>query len=303
LTYGLSDEERGILVNDDPLMEEYLNLYGWSNLEVYDFKSMLNQNPTESYKVAEIPGVGWTVEPDSAHSSIIAIINTPKTGTGELTNYASSNTKDTAVFRAHRSSAGLKAVSNHRLHFNDPSHQCLIMTSIREPSTWIKSLFMEKNKILCEDSSMTMEKFFEKYLEWLPKFNYRLSSQDNPIKGLLEEFGAPSLSYHFENFDRNGGYSVVLHPEEGPLQGCKLLFLRLEDANNWSNALSSHVYNEIIPYNPAIRNPSAPRQNRCSKDVNNFYDELLTYGLSDEERGILVNDDPLMEEYFELYGI
>eukprot|EP00559_Dactyliosolen_fragilissimus_P003453 CAMPEP_0184860620 /NCGR_PEP_ID=MMETSP0580-20130426/5478_1 /TAXON_ID=1118495 /ORGANISM="Dactyliosolen fragilissimus" /LENGTH=239 /DNA_ID=CAMNT_0027357799 /DNA_START=335 /DNA_END=1054 /DNA_ORIENTATION=+ len=238
--------------------------------------------------------------PDDEHSSIIAVINTPKTGTGELTNYATHDTQSNAVFRTHSVSSGLQAVTDHRIHFHDPSHQCIILTTIREPNTWIKSLFMEQNRDLCVDD-MTMDRFFQKYLEWLHSFNYKLSSQDNPIHGLLQEFGSSSLTYHFENFDKNGGYSLLHHPSEGPLQGCKLLFLRMEDASNWSNILTSEVFDQINPYNPS--DPTSARRQHCSQNVNDLYSEFQTYSLTEEERNVLVGNDSLMEEYLQLYGL
>jgi len=276
----------------------------------------------------------------SKSSSVIAVINTPKCGTGGLTTGASQtlqcgvgqepilgvqhkDCQDGHVIRTHNVVNGMQLLNDIRKSFKqqkqqkgheDDQQQCLIITAVRDPQTWLPSLFLESNKVeLCglnEGESTSRQKRLSKkvlrmYKHWMNTDMHRVRWGLNYVRPqLLEEFGT-NLRTEMENIERNGGYSLIQHPSSSPLydrdnvlNGCELLFLRMEDHDKWPSILSS-----LLPGGFTYDKPLG-RVDLCP-NIKEVYKELLEYKLPYRDRNTIIGDDsksPHILDYFNAYG-
>eukprot|EP00559_Dactyliosolen_fragilissimus_P002848 CAMPEP_0184859320 /NCGR_PEP_ID=MMETSP0580-20130426/4321_1 /TAXON_ID=1118495 /ORGANISM="Dactyliosolen fragilissimus" /LENGTH=323 /DNA_ID=CAMNT_0027355877 /DNA_START=43 /DNA_END=1014 /DNA_ORIENTATION=- len=282
---------------------QYRNLLGIRLLDPHTVEYKNPPPPTSrtnpDQKVAATD-IAWVKRPKQDDNAIIAVINTPKTGTGGLTVYAARNTEHAAVFRTHKFTEGFSWLASHIMETQP--QQCLVVTSIREPNTWMKSFFMQRyfRSICYDEEDYDMDKYLDLYRSWLKSNREQLPRAMNEcLRGVLDEFGAPDLDFHFRNFDKNGGYSLVEHPEDGGIfQGCWLLFLRMEDAPLWPEVFTAVMPNEVKPYEPPVQTLVS----LCPK-LADLYTQFQTYNLSEEEKDFAIGTDPFMREYFRLYGV
>merc|ERR1712176_642307 len=242
----------------------------------------------------------------STPESIIAVISTPKTGTGGLTQnfihtwdckngfedsyhltYNCPN--DRLVVRAHNYSAGVGAIMKHRKAH--PGGQCLIVTSIRSPGYWLPSLYIQKKRI-CEGVSITKEEMFQDYQRFLAESRLILESAISCLPQMMSDFNGGSLTEQVKIMDQNGGYSVILPASyESNLGGCELLFLKLENSDQWPD-----IIKKKLPDNKFIR--GATRASQCpelEEHIKMLQDYQLT---SDGKMSIKNRGGDIMVDWF-----
>mmetsp|Transcript_1469 Transcript_1469/g.2326 ORF Transcript_1469/g.2326 Transcript_1469/m.2326 type:complete len:323 (+) Transcript_1469:182-1150(+) len=256
-----------------------------------------------------------SVKPTLVKGTVVGVINTPKSGTGTLTG---------TFFRSFRCGKHEKSVVDtvqgrncpahnhafrtHRLkeggimlrHFVQkyPHEKCMVVTAIRNPQTWLPSLFMEKHKkTLCEGSTIrSAADFVMRYRRWFLKNKKEIRKiASSVVPHLLKEFGGKSLTHQMTKMNENGGY-VLMHnkSKRSKFRGCDLLFLRMEDQDNWSNVLPS-----VIPGTTYSRSQS--RADLCP-NIANYYQAIQAYQFTDRERRKIMGNDKYMREYFEVYN-
>jgi len=249
---------------------------------------------------------------------IYAVINTGKMGTGGLTSTAlyrgcagaESNVKELSirtcpdgqtVFRTHKFMIGSKAIQEHRE--NNPEGQCLIVTAIRDPRSWFPSKFLQslgaakfvESSGGCNiDEWPSKEALVSEFREYVHNsFNPALSSA---IPGLLGEFGGGGLKEQFKIMDKNGGYSLLgPAPPQSPVAGCNLLFLRMEQSNQWPD-----IFRQIAPElqfaKGLARKDDCPILSEHIKAVTDY--EMTT----EEKYSIYEKGDDFAVEWLDAYG-
>jgi len=252
--------------------------------------------------------------------NLVVILNTPKCGTGSLTATFEKSFECTRehrekedeeyvgiyscpdnniVLRTHNVQEGKKTIKDMRQQH--PPKKCLVVSAVRDPQTWIPSLFMQKfEKELCNadaDDNLLVDKYREWYQS--PEGRELISSVSQwVIPELLQEFGGVSLSEVFKSMDFYGGYSVLLHPSTygigDAFYNCELLMLRMEDHQIWPDIMTS-----ILPGVSYYQIPSRPKL--CPK-IATQYDDLKKHVIPHEEKMAIIDSDPGVEEYFRVYG-
>jgi len=286
------------------------------------------------------------------HYNYVAIINTPKCGTGGLFDYffrsfqcQETNLPKTqvdhsapetglngcphgyALQRGHLIDHATKALeTNLNIIQKD---KCLVVSAIRDPATFLPSLFMEKHDNLCalaEERKHKPRHTLKLYREWLKldaKFFYFPG-----ISYLLNEFGAESLTSEMEKMNRNGGFSVLPHPSklqhqnsiksdvekheishekassnhQSPYSNCDFLFLKLEDHGNWRFIFDRIM---IVPENERpiyYKKPSGSNREKLCPALKEHYHAIQNYKLSNKEKSHIISNIPYMAEWFQIYG-
>ena len=248
------------------------------------------------------------------------VINTPKCGTGglsktlqlsygckpkeviqlgnsQLNNYENGN----HVVRTHGVEDGTKILKELRNeHATGPPQRCVVLTAIRDPRTWIPSMFMQtpEGSAFC-DADVTREQYFQAYHDWLMVNGPRIQNAVSNVRPkLLAEFGAESLASEMSRVDQNGGYSILDQPNpEGVYAGCQLLFLQMERSEQWATIMAA-----VMPGVEYKKNKA--RTESCPK-IADHYVALNQYPYSQEELALMSdggrNTDVL--EYFSVYGL
>lgn len=269
--------------------------------------SLLHKQDPRTIQAKEAP-----VAPSSdggTTGTIVAVLNTPKSGTGTLTShfYKSFHCPcpdgKNAVFRSHTLQEGAAHLAKMRKKY--PNHRCVITTAIRDPRTWIPSWFMEthKNEYCLRKGVKPMEtaRLMQEYRRWLGDKSNNIRAVVGIIRPkLLTEFGAPNVRAEFDKMNANGGYTHLVHSggdENNVYAGCELLFLRMEDSDAWPNILSQHV-----PGTETVIEVQGARMDRCPGVTKDQYKALLEYELTKEEKERIIAGDEYTIEYFDLYG-
>mmetsp|Transcript_27241 Transcript_27241/g.38312 ORF Transcript_27241/g.38312 Transcript_27241/m.38312 type:complete len:322 (+) Transcript_27241:192-1157(+) len=250
--------------------------------------------------------------------TVIGVINTPKCGTGTLTGTFIRSFKcgneETSIFpavtgrncpmqnhvlRTHDWIAGGKMLRN--FVSRHEQEKCMVVTAIRDPQTWLASLFFERKKgELCDGAKISSAAdFVLMYRRWLLQTRQEIRTLASfVIPHLLKEFGAKSLTEEFMKMNANGGYSLLHHPKRKSLlsnyHDCDLLFLRMEDNDNWENIVPS-----IIPGTSYSRGES--RADLCP-NVAEYYQAIKNLKLTALEKRTIMGDDRYLREYFSVYN-
>jgi len=241
--------------------------------------------------------------------SIVAVINTPKMGTGGLchnfiqswrcknglenTSYLTYNCpNERIVVRAHQIKGAMQAVQNHRRRH--PDGKCLIVTAIRSPEPWLPSLYVQRQR-LCNNISMTKEEMLQDYKQWLGSVKNVSQAFESCLPELLKEFNGGSLVEQAEIMDRNNGYSMVESTsDDSVFAGCELLFLRMEQNDRWPEIIKM-----MVPENKFHRGESRAAQ--CPKLADHIK-MLQEYELTKEEKmAIYTNGGASVADWFDAY--
>jgi len=251
--------------------------------------------------------------------TLALVINTPKCGTGGLSrtlqiSYKCSTrdgihlknallhncAKGNDVVRTHEVQAGTRVLQELREeHASGQPQRCVVVTAIRDPRTWIPSMFMQsgEGKALC-DAYVTREKYFQAYHDWLMANGGNIASTIASVRPeLLAEFGAESLASEMSRVDQNGGYSILNQPDpKGVYADCQLLFLQMERSENWATIMA-----EVMPGVEYKKNKS--RTESCPK-IADHYVALNQYSYSQEELALMTDGGRNIDvvEYFSVYG-
>lgn len=244
----------------------------------------------------------------SMPGSIIAVVNTPKMGTTALTqnfirswkcdniyedpNYLTYGCPDNRlVVRAHQFDASAQVIQQHRL--DHPEGQCLIVSSVRHPSAWLPSLYIQKKRI-CENNSMSKNDMLKDYKQVLGSERLLVPSM-SCLPKLMEEFNGGSLKEQAMIMDKNGGYSILGPASpESVFAGCELLFLRMEQSDQWPEIIQM-----MIPESDYTRIES--RASQCP-ELADHIKMLHDYDLTMEERKYIYNNGGArMADWFDAY--
>jgi len=257
--------------------------------------------------------IGQTKKSYFGPKSIIAVINTPKMGTGGLfttvtaSHDCSTNNEalqsvnlldcegDRKAFRTHWFDAGSQTIQQHREEH--PEGQCLIISAIRNPASWFASMFLQRGGGCNKDDWPTKEKLIRDFRTFLAKNGYF-----RPLKGalpdLMKEFNVVSLKEQAKIIEENGGYSM-LGPatSESDLEGCELLLLSMDQSDRWPE-----IFEKI---DPEIKfNRGASRLDQCPEYTEHIK-VVADYKLSKEERFKIYTNEKhgghFVEEWFDAY--
>jgi len=249
--------------------------------------------------------------------TIVAIINTPKCGTGSLhgsfshslqcrdgtlegvdrVTYSTGCRQGIDTVRTHVVDAGAKAIA--ALRQNPQEKRCVVATAIRHPKTWLPSIFMQKDgRTLCQ-KDVSYEEFYNAYHEYIMKESsseFIISSILSARPELFKEFGT-TLTAEMEKVEVNGGYSLQESVSTGgrPFDNCELLFLKMEDNDAWPDIIAN-LY-------PGIRyRPNEKRVEACPLIADN-YAKLAEHQFTDEEKANIIRGNSDVAEYFAVYGL
>jgi len=329
------EEKKEFIGNDDysPYLEEWFNVYGFMG-----GKNKNNQNTRpvqrpDTTTAVSIPTPNYYYDPKDPpkfnHDSIIAVVNTPKCGTGGLSLHfqnsfncrwrgteiegvkmARCEDGHTNLSKSHRHEESLQFLRDYRVKELSKGivKQCLIVTVVRDPKTWLPSKFMEDVKTkYCESTTITPEQAVQDYREWL-----RVSANRNRqraqwnIPHFLNMYET-NLGDQMDAMWRQGGYSLlpprpppraVSNESDLPVESfCTLLFLQLESSDRWPE-----VFEMVAPG----RRYEAPemRDELCPANVERNR-AVKSYMLTDEEKMNFIGDDeysPYLLEWFNAYG-
>lgn len=246
--------------------------------------------------------------------TLVIVLNTPKCGTGGLTSTFARSYKcwnklqtevkefaevatvlceDAIVLRGHQPAEIAVATR----YYRKSDQKCLIATAIRSPETWLPSLFMQQNSNALCHKTLTIKDFTSKYKAWLVGSSESIRENANLVRpGLLEDYGA-NLTDVMETVHKNNGYSLLSNasPSSG-FDGCELLFLSMEYNSYWPNIFAS-----VLP-GTSHEEHHQDRVGMCP-EIADHYKAIQSYKLTKEERAVIINNDPAIEEYFSVYGL
>jgi len=250
------------------------------------------------------------IEPYNAPGTVVAVINTPKAGTGGLTqnferSFECGQARDNRsslswdcpdnklVVRTHEFRAGQRAVRKHRQQH--PDGKCLIVTAIRSPEPLLPSLYIQRKRI-CDDISMTKKEMLQDYKQWLSVVSNVGKTFDGCLPELLQEFNGGSLVEQSKIMDRNNGYSILQSTSsDSAFVGCELLLLRMEQNDRWPEIIEM-----MIPGNEFYEGES--RATQCPK-LAGYIKMLQEYELTtDEKMALYTNAGASVADWFDAYG-
>jgi len=240
----------------------------------------------------------------SSPGSITAVINTAKMGTSGLHRTFSKswkckyivkvdtiNTRDCKdgrhSLRTHDFKDGSKYIQDFREEH--PEGQCLISTALRSPTSWFGSMYLQTAK----QNWKPKEEMIQDYREYLEMDDFHMLYKVLP--DLLKEFNAGTLAQQVKIMDDNGGYSLIPAPATSALAGCDLLFLRMEQSDQWPD-----IFHMLDPEFRNIRGTSTVQQHVENSDQ---IDAIASYELTSEEKMNIYNRKTgFIREWFDAYG-
>jgi len=146
---------------------------------------------------------------------------------------------DHKIIQSQTFNVGAKAIQEQRKE--NPDGQCLIITAIRSPATWFASKFLELHASYSRDGwKGNTRNVIKQNKKFLRRRGLQQPSFGSAIPDLLNEFSGGSLKEQYEIMDVNGGYSMLgPAPQDSSVAGCKLLFLRMEESDEWQTILKN----------------------------------------------------------------
>jgi len=311
--YELTKEEKmAIYSHGSPLVVDWFDSYGYMDM-ISDHSNEDIIGSGEEFHEKGLTNTGKvnsSVKKRSYNSpeTVIAVISTPKTGTGGLSqNFIRTwNCKnaiedayhltydcpnDQLVVRAHNYEAGAHAIQQHRE--KHPEGRCLIVSSIRDPGAWLPSLYIQKKRI-CENVTITKEEMFSDYKRFLSESDLIWKSALSCLPGLIREFNGRSLTEQLRMMDQNGGYTLLSAKSESALVGCELLLLKLEQSEQWPGIIKT-----VVPENNFFR--GATRSSQCP-EIADHIKMIQDYELTSEEKmSIKTRGGGIMADWFDAY--
>jgi len=240
------------------------------------------------------------------------VINTPKCGTGGLTEtFMKSfpgkcvgqhlhhkttyvNCENRHVVRTHDVESGIMALD--KLHVS-PDQKCMIATAIRDPRTWLPSVFMQRrNKELCH-AKMTKKRFFSIYRHWIIDDVEQIRYFLRIARPWLLSHYRTSLTDVMNASRQNGGYALIQSPHVGGrFANCELLFLQMEESKKWPTFMES-----VWPGISFAKGKA--RTDACPESADHYKALADDYVLQEEEIEYIIGGDPDIAEYFSVYGL
>lgn len=250
------------------------------------------------------PSVENKIKSYSSPGSIAAVMNTAKMGTGGLcrtfafswkcpsappVKYIDANQcdDDRRIIRTHNFDAGLEDIQKHRAE--NPEGQCLITTAIRSPVSWFGSMYLQ----IAKKNWKPKEQMLQDYREFIAAGDFH--NIYTVLPELLKHFNAGTLIQQARIMDENGGYSLTHAPKESMFAGCDLLFLRMEQSDQWSDIFKT--------LDPEITNEIGDSRLQSYPDNIDQINAISSYELTSEEKSnIYNNQDKFVQEWFDAYG-
>ena len=193
--------------------------------------------------------------------------------------------------RTHVVAKGEEAIENLR---PDPhKNKCVITTAIRNPQTWLPSIFMQRRGDLC-DVDMSYEDFYKEYHSFLMNDTDNKRKMNMVRPKLLEEFGTDMKSASAQA-KLNGGYALynTFGKTSGSFQNCELLFLNLDFHDNWPD-----IFATLYPGISYEINQS--RSDLCPK-IADHYEKIQNHIFTDEEKASLIGRNDGAKDYFNAF--
>jgi hypothetical protein len=166
-------------------------------------------------------------------------------------------THNMEVIQTHYADSGADAIASfHRSSNQNSNRKCIIVTAIRDPKTWLPSLFMQdRNKELC-DRVMSYDEYHSDYV---------LSEQMNHVR-------------------MSGWYSIVPknnnNNDNGLFANCELMFLKMEDRDILPDIFANLYLG--IKYEP-----NQKRVDMCAK-IADHYEKIMEHDFTTDEKVALI---------------
>merc|ERR1740139_882945 len=200
--------------------------------------------------------------------------------------------RDQEVIRSHDFNKAASYIQEHR--GRNPNGRCHIETALRSPNHWFASLYNERHRAPgehCPDANIPSDERVKDFKTFLSTFKFERVF--DTLGRLLNEYDV-SLTSQFRLMDKNGGYSLVgPAPDNSIIAGCDLLFLRVEDSDNWS---------EIFGIYPGIRYSSGKSRLDFCPHAADTLKILEDYVMTKAEKETILSRDNTIKEWFDLYG-
>jgi len=250
------------------------------------------------------PSVENRVKSYSSPDSIAAVMNTAKMGTGGLMKTFASSwlcssapsvkyievnqcRDDRHIIRTHKFDAGLEDIQKYRAKHTEG--KCLITTAIRSPASWFGSMYLQTGK----RNWKPREEMLQDYKKFLAAGDFH--NMYTVLPQLLKEFNAGTLIQQAKIMDDNGGYSLIPAPNESTLEGCDLLFLRMEQSDQWSDIFKM--------LDPDITSKMGDSRLELHPDNFDQINAISSYELTSEEKiNIYNSQDKFIQDWFDAYG-
>eukprot|EP00586_Coscinodiscus_wailesii_P017808 CAMPEP_0172510490 /NCGR_PEP_ID=MMETSP1066-20121228/228834_1 /TAXON_ID=671091 /ORGANISM="Coscinodiscus wailesii, Strain CCMP2513" /LENGTH=284 /DNA_ID=CAMNT_0013289455 /DNA_START=199 /DNA_END=1050 /DNA_ORIENTATION=- len=267
------------------------------------------------------------VQNSSKGKTVIALINTPNSGTEEIFSHFSNsfgctlqnsqvddvfyapcvNPKSVSIVKSHDKRATvplLRRLLRHLQQYEIPT-ECLIVTALRDPQKWFSTKFIENHKkMLCGMTDMTADEAIEEYQMWFERDAiYNRYMLQSVIRGFLNKYGV-TLSKQMKLMQKNGGYSVVPPvPALKEIQGrgvpvesvCSLLLLDYDKLRE-----SPERFNDVLP---GALYQSPKKRQMCSEDAARYKTirrAIRSYKFTNEELEKFIGKDdfsPYLEDW------
>lgn len=161
------------------------------------------------------------------------------------------------VVRTHSIEAAMQSVAllrQRQLEYNGGkkkglAEKCSAITSVRDPRSWLPSLYFEKHKQQLCQGDLSVDRTVADFKAWCTTSG-RLS-KGYILPHVLQMFGADDVSTVLSKVTKSGGAITFgadsLNPPGGskkdpsPLAGCHLLFLRTEMGEDWASMLEDAI--------------------------------------------------------------
>lgn len=254
--------------------------------------------------------------------TIAVVMNTPKCGTtgladmfarsfdcrgkspqqtGEVLAYSCPEQR--TLVRTHDYEGGVQVLQSIREQ-QEPNQKCIVVTAIRNPETWLSSLYMQSadGYALCQ-AEISVDDFVQRYRNWIVQNAMRVRAAVESVRPrLLRDFGATSLTSEMEKIQANGGYSLLKEQKNSnfnggrPFGNCELLFLRMEDHDKWPQIMDS-----VMP--GLVDLVKSPARTETCPVIAEHYGAIQNYKLTEDEKVSIIGGNVHVEEYFRVYGL
>jgi len=246
--------------------------------------------------------------------TIYAVINTPKMASGTLYGTFETSLKckngaslkdfkkssavrhsdcerDQKAIRSHDFDAAVEYIQQHR--GSNPNGRCHIVTALRSPNQWFASLYNEKTKAdgHCPDVNIPSDERVRNFKTFLS--TNRFGPAFDTLSRLLNEYDV-SLTSQFRLMDKNGGYSVLgPAPDNSIIAGCELLFLRIEDSDNWPD-----IFRKMFP---GLQYRTVQSRSDMCPHAADTLKILEDYVMTKGEKETILSRGNTIKEWFDLY--
>jgi len=242
----------------------------------------------------------------------VIVLNTPKCGTGSLQkmflelmpcpkqekelgpNHVMKSCPGTGswVYRSHEVNESVAYFEEHpELKFGGNHGRCAVLSSFRNPASWLKSLYFEGRKQeLCDgvDDVAGVIRDFEEYLQTGDPTAFKAGA-------VAALFGLNDFPALMKQTAKGGGFYHLPANSfpQSPFAQCELFFLQVEEMD--------HSHEHFLAQWPEIK----PMQHETTDDVcpnsQNIRDALKAHVIRPESKARLFAENPFVEQAWNFY--